>query len=138
LAEILDNARHHVRLRRWEREHAWGRRAEDLAHRYLERHGMTIVARNYRRRAGGGELDLVAWDGPTIVFVEVKARSNELFRSAEANIGQEKQEHLILAASEYIRRAHLSWEQARFDIVTVVFEPRPVIRHIRDAFTRVM
>jgi putative endonuclease len=134
LAEVLDNARHRVRLRRWDREHAWGRRAEDLAHRYLEREGLTVVSRNYARRGGRGELDLVAWEGDILVFVEVKARSTEQFHTAESAVDAEKRRHLVLTASEYLRRTRIPWEKARFDVVTVVAEGRPVIRHIRDAF----
>ncbi len=134
LAEALDNARHRVRLKRWDREHAWGRRAEDLAHRYLEREGFTVVSRNYRRRGGHGELDLVAWEGDVLVFVEVKARTSEQVNSAESAVDAHKREHLLLTASEYLRRARLPWEQARFDIVSVVAGDKPVIRHIRDAF----
>ncbi len=52
---------------------ALGKIGEDLACRELERRGYAIVARRYRRR--GGELDIIARDGPTLVFVEVKART---------------------------------------------------------------
>ena len=134
LAEVLDSARHRVRLRRWDREHAWGRRAEDLAHRYLERNGFVVVSRNYSRRGGGGELDLVAWEGETLVFVEVKARTGEQINSAESAVDAHKREHLLLTASEYLRRARIPWERARFDIVSVVAGDLPEIRHIRSAF----
>ena len=134
LAEVLDSARHHIRLRRWDREHALGRRAEDLAHRHLERNGFTVVSRNYARRGGRGELDLVAWDGDILVFVEVKARSTEEYHSAESAVDAGKREHLLLTASEYVRRSRVPWDRVRFDIVTVVAGERPVIRHIRDAF----
>ncbi len=136
LAEVLDSARHRVRLRRWDREHAWGRRAEDLAHRYLERNGFTVVSRNYARRGGGGELDLVAWEGEDLVFVEVKARSSEAFNSAESAVDNQKREHLLLTASEYLRRARIPWERARFDIITVVAGEKPVIKHLRDSIPR--
>jgi putative endonuclease len=135
LAALLDGTRHRIRLARWDREQAWGRRAEDLAHRYLQRQGFRIVARNYRRRSGGGELDIVGWDGPTLVFVEVKARGSTLV-PPESAVDREKREHLILTAAEFLRRRRLPWEAARFDIVSVVFEARPVLRHIRDAFSR--
>lgn len=135
LAALLDGTRHRIRLARWDREQAWGRRAEDLAHRYLQRQGFRIVARNYRRRSGGGELDLVTWDGPTLVFVEVKARGSSLI-APETAVDREKREHLVLTAAEYLRRARVPWEASRFDIVSVIFEGRPTIRHIRDAFTR--
>lgn len=135
LAELLDGTRHRIRLKRWERDQAWGRRSEDLAHRYLQRNGFTIVNRNYRRRAGRGELDIVAWDGPTLVFVEVKARGDPM-ATPELAVDREKREHLILTASEYLRRSRVAWENARFDIVTVILGDPPKLRHIRDAFNR--
>jgi len=121
-------------LRRWDREHAWGRRAEDLAHRYLEKSGFTVVSRNYARRGGRGELDLVAWDGDVIVFVEVKARSTEQYHSAESAVDRNKRDHLILTASEDVRRARIPWDRVRFDIVTVIAGDQPLLTHIRDAF----
>ena len=54
-----------------------GGRGENLAYWYLRQAGYTVVARNWRARSGAGELDLVGWDGPTLVFVEVKARTSE-------------------------------------------------------------
>ena len=135
LAALLDSGRHRIRLRRWNREHAWGRRAEDLAHRHLEGKGYTVIARNYRRRAGGGELDIVAWDGPTLVFVEVKARGIGLV-PPEAAVDREKREHLLLTAAQELRRARVPWESARFDVVSIVFEDRPQVRHLVDAFGR--
>ncbi|HET8548209.1 MAG TPA: YraN family protein, partial [Bryobacteraceae bacterium] len=132
LAAVLDSTRHRIRLSRWDREQAWGRRAEDLAHRYLRAQGFQVVARNYRRRGGRGELDLVAWDGPALVFVEVKARGNGLV-APELAVDREKREHLLLTAAEYLRRARVAWEAARFDIVSVIFEGQPSIRHLRDA-----
>ena len=135
LAAVLDITRHHIRLSRWDREQAWGRRAEDLAHRHLQRSGFRVVARNYRRRAGRGEIDIVSWDGPSLVFVEVKARGHGLV-PPELAVDREKREHIILTAAEYLRRVRMPWEAARFDIVSVVFEGKPVLRHIRDAFTR--
>jgi putative endonuclease len=137
LAELLDGARHRIRLMRWDREQAWGRRAEDLAHRYLQRHGYKVVARNYRRRAGRGELDIVAWDGPSLVFVEVKARSNDLI-APELAVDREKQEHLLFTAAEFLRRARVPREAARFDVVSVIFDGRPTLRHMRDVFGRRM
>src|SRR5512138_3291483 len=132
LAALLDNARHRIRLSRWDREQAWGRRAEDLAHRYLQGEGFKVVARNYRRRSGRGELDIVAWEGPALVFVEVKARGNGVI-APEVAVDRDKREHLILTAAEYLRRARVPWEAARFDVVSVVFEGKGSVRHIRDA-----
>jgi putative endonuclease len=123
-------------LKRWDREHAHGRRAEDLAHRFLEGRGFRVVSRNYRRQGGKGELDLVAWDGGTLVFIEVKARSSESFGTPESAVDAEKRRQLVLAAAEFARRARVALDQTRFDIVSVVLGRPPSIRHIRAAFGR--
>jgi len=123
---------------RWRRRHlashiATGLRGEDLAHRYLQKLGYTIVARNYRV-PGLAELDLVARDGSTVVFVEVKTRSSEEFGSPDRQIDSEKREHLFRAAAAFLRRARLGWEVARFDVVNVVLERPPKIEHLRDVY----
>jgi putative endonuclease len=138
LAAVLDKTRHRVRLSRWDREQAWGRRAEDLAHRYLQQQGFRVIARNYRRRAGRGEIDIVAWDGPALVFIEVKGRGGVGIIPPERAVDGEKREHLLLTAAEFLRRARVPWEAARFDIVSVLLQGTPDIRHLRDVFGRGM
>jgi putative endonuclease len=110
-----------------------GRIGEDLAHRYLRRQGCTIVARNYRTRSGSGEIDLVAWQGETLVFVEVKTRDSAEFGTPDRAVDADKERHLRTAASDYARRAGVEWERIRFDVVSVVLNPRR-IEWIRDAF----
>jgi putative endonuclease len=131
---LLDAARDRARRRKWQPDQAAGRRGEDLAHRALEREGMTVVARNYRPPGGGGEVDLVAWDGETLVFVEVKSRSTDEFGSPERNIGEAKRAALTRAARAYARRAGAPWERVRFDIVSVLFSPKPRVEHRKDAW----
>jgi putative endonuclease len=126
--------RHRARLRSWDTAHAWGRRGEDLAHRFLQRQGYTVVARNLALRGARVELDIVALDGGTIVFVEVKTRSSDEFGTPDQAVDAEKREHLARAASAYLHTADATWERARFDIVTVTFEGQVRIGHIRDAF----
>ncbi|HEY1337639.1 MAG TPA: YraN family protein [Bryobacteraceae bacterium] len=121
-------------LRRRRRPDDHGRLGEDLAHRYLRRHGCTVVARNYRTRSGSGELDLAAWDADTLAFVEVKTRASEEFGAPDRAVDSEKQAHLRRAARDYARRAGVPWEKTRFDIVSIVLA-RPVrIEWFRDAF----
>ena len=111
-----------------------GRMGEDLAHRYLRRHGCTMVARNYRPRSGPGEIDLIAWHGERLVFVEVKTRSSAKFGTPDRAVDADKRAALERAAHEYARRANVGWEKTRFDIVSVVLE-RPVrVDWTRDAF----
>ena len=112
-----------------------GRVGEDLAHRYLRRRGCAIVARNYRPPAGGGEIDLVAWQGATLVFVEVKTRSSADFGAPEGAVDAEKRGRVERAARDYARRAGADWEKARFDIVSVILEKPPRIEWIQDAWS---
>jgi putative endonuclease len=70
-------------LRRRYLQHDHGRIGEDLAHRYLRRRGYTVIARNYRTRSGSGEIDIVAWNGPTLVFIEVKTRQTDEYGSPD-------------------------------------------------------
>jgi putative endonuclease len=134
LYRFADAARHRRRLRLSTREQANGRRGEDLAHRYLRRHGLTIVARNYRPLSGSGELDIVGWHGSTLVFVEVKTRTGTEFGEPERAIGPDKENDLRRAAGDYLRRAGLAWKQARFDVVSIVLSDLPTIDWVRDAF----
>src|SRR6266568_8811233 len=63
-----------------------GLRGEDLAHRYLRRNGFMVVARNWRPPQGGGEIDIVAWEGDWLVFVEVKTRAADSLNAPERAI----------------------------------------------------
>jgi putative endonuclease len=91
-----------------------GAAAEALAARFLTARGLAIVGRNYRCR--GGEIDLVARDGKTLVFVEVRLRRNRAFGGAAASITAAKRRRLRLAAEHYL--AGLAREPpCRFDAV---------------------
>ncbi len=129
-----DRLRHRRRQQIWEPDRATGRLGEDLAHRHLRRRGYVIVARNYRARSGVAELDLIAWEGDVLVFVEVKTRSTGEFGAPERAIDPVKRQHLFRAASEYCRRAQVSWEQVRFDAVTVTLAPSASVEHFKDIF----
>jgi putative endonuclease len=106
---------------------------EDLACRELERRGYAIVARRYRRR--GGELDIVARDGPTLVFVEVKTRDGRWFGGAAEAVTGLKRRRIVQLALEYLMRHRLSDCPCRFDVVSIQLEAgRPVIEIHRNAF----
>ena len=121
-----------IRRRRYPEDH--GRIGEDMAHRYLQAHGCTVVARNYRTLSGNGEIDLVVWDGAKLAFVEVKTRSSEEFGPPEGAVDAEKRQRLQLAARDYVRRAEIAWRDTRFDIVSIVLDHPPRIEWLRDAF----
>lgn len=131
---LADRARHCARRRRTDPDFAAGRRGEDLAHRFLRREGFTIVARNYRPRAGAGEIDLIAWEKDRLAFVEVKTRATGDFGSPEAAVDSEKQVYLERAARDYARRAGVDWGSVRFDIVGILLTAPPAITLFRDAF----
>jgi putative endonuclease len=129
---ILYRAADAVRRRLYADDH--GRIGEDLAHRYLRRSGCTVVARNYRTASGSGEIDVVAWHGATLAFVEVKTRSTAEFGEPERAVDREKQDRLRRAARDYARRAGVEWGKTRFDIVSIVLGAPPRIDWIRNAF----
>ena len=129
-----DAVRHSRRKKLWNADQAAGRRGEDLAHRFLQNRGMRVVARNYRPRSGAGELDIVAWDGDTLVFVEVKSRTTEEFGSPDRAVDEAKRERLLRAARDYVRRAGVDWRRVRFDIVNVVLTHPPAVTLLRDVF----
>jgi putative endonuclease len=113
---------------------ALGRTGEDLACRELERRGYAIVARRYRRRSG--ELDIIARDGDTIVFVEVKARHGHAFGHAAEAVGFAKRRRMAQLAKGYVIRHRLTGRPCRFDVVSVHFdEPGPVIEVYQNAFS---
>jgi putative endonuclease len=114
---------------------AAGRQGEELAYWHLRRKGFTMVARNYRRAGVAGEVDMIGWEGDTLVFVEVKARRSEDVRRAEDAVGPGKRRHLVAAATDYRRRARLA-APYRFDVVSVHCPAgqEPVIEHFRNAF----
>jgi len=94
-----------------------GAAAEALAAEFLEAKGLTIVARNYRCR--GGEIDLIARDGETLIFVEVRLRSDSAFGGAAESITATKRRRLRFAAAHYLgRQSQMSREPpCRFDAI---------------------
>jgi len=133
ILEFSDWLRHLTRRRNWTPAQALGRRGEDLAHRFLQGKGYVIVARNYRLSSGDAEADLIAWDGLTLVFVEVKSRETADFGPPERAIGEEKRAHLLRIAREYTRKTETPWDRIRFDVVSVIFTRPPKLDHFRDA-----
>lgn len=108
-----------------------GQRGEDLAHRWLRRNGFTVVARNWRPPQGGGEIDIIAWEGECLVFVEVKSRASGRWSAPERALDDEKMRTLRRAARDYLRRAGGTVSHVRFDGVTVTGGE---IEYFRDAF----
>ena len=114
-----------------------GERGEAVAARYLRRHGYRIVGRGVRTSMG--ELDLVAVDGRTVVFVEVKTRQTDQQGHPAEAVDLAKQRKLTLLATSYLKRHRLLNHAARFDVVAVTWPDgrRPKVEHIRNAFEAV-
>jgi putative endonuclease len=102
---------------------ALGARGEDVASAALTRRGYRIIERNCRSR--WGELDLVAYDGETLVFVEVKARRAPQFGDPAYAVDRRKQARLIRLAERYLSRRRLGEPSCRFDVVLV--DERPIL-----------
>jgi putative endonuclease len=133
IRRVLDWLRHVRRTRTWTPSLAAGRRGEDLAHRFLQRQGFIVVARNYRMASGAGEADLVAWEKDTLAVVEVKSRGSGEFGPPERAIGEEKRAHMLRVARDYAARSGTPWEQVRLDVVTVLLTRPPLIGLFRGA-----
>jgi len=114
---------------------ALGQVGEAAAARFLERHGLVILARNLRCRLG--EIDLLARDGPTLVFVEVKARRGLLGDPPEAAVDARKRARLTRLALRYLAARRLGERSCRFDVVGVSLDEAGGVigvRHLRHAF----
>lgn len=111
-----------------------GKIGEDLACREIKRRGYAILARRYRRR--GGEIDIVARDGQTVVFVEVKTREGREFGEAAEAVTRLKRRRMTQVALDYLARHHLTECPCRFDVVSIQMEnEQPVIEVYQNAFS---
>lgn len=99
---------------------ALGKIGETIAVKHLKRLGYTILARNYRVRSG--EVDIVARDDGTVVFIEVKTRAGIRFGRPAESVTVAKQRKLARVALEYLGRHDLHDTPARFDVVGVLFD----------------
>jgi putative endonuclease len=108
----------------------WG---ETLAALLLRFKGYRIEARNWRCPLG--EIDIVAWDRGTLVFVEVKARSGTSAGPPEVAVDRRKQGRLVMLAQSYLARRLGELPPCRFDVIAIeTRRPVPHLRHLRAAF----
>ena len=116
------------------RQKTLGQRGEDVAAKFLEEHGYTIVSRNFRIRSA--EIDIVAQIDGVIVFVEVKARSNVRHGLPAEAVTFRKQKKIIEAASVFLQDENFCDCACRFDVVEIFFDGGRVegINHIENAF----
>ena len=112
-----------------------GQKGERVARRFLQRKGLKIVAHSMRNIYG--EIDLIAVDKRTLVFVEVKTRSSNFAGEPAEAVDDKKQRHMTTAALTYLRKHRLLEHAARFDVVTLVWSDEqhfPQVEHIENAF----
>jgi putative endonuclease len=112
---------------------ALGDRGENVAARFLRNKGFKIIVRNFR--CDIGEIDIIARDGKTLVFVEVKTRAYD-DPTPEEQVNLTKQQAITRVAKLYLSRYGVPQPPARFDVVAVVWPngQNPIIRHTPDAF----
>ncbi len=109
-----------------------GRKGEDLAASYLRGLGWEIVERNYRTRLG--EIDIVSRDRDTLIFVEVKTRTNSDVARPDQSVTVRKQAKLRRLIEEYLVRHNQEQADVRFDVVGVTIGRRhPEFDHIKGA-----
>ena len=112
---------------------ATGAAGENIAVELLERVGFRIVERNFV--FGRGEIDLIAEDGPELVFVEVKLRRTDRFGPPEDAVTPGKRRQLRRVAEGYLLRRKIEGRPCRFDVVAIMQTGNHTeVRHLRNAF----
>lgn len=110
-----------------------GRQGEDYACGYIERLGMSVLMRNYHCR--GGEVDIIAREGGTVVFIEVKTRGGSGFGSGAEAVTPAKIKKIICAAQNYIMKESPQEESFRFDVAELrVADGLYSMNYIKNAF----
>lgn len=105
-----------------------GRRGEELAAAYLTQQGYNIVAANFTLPVGrnmrgviiNAEIDLVAYEGPTLCFIEVKTRASDWFAPPQVNVDLRKRRQIARAARTYRRMLGLEASSYRYDVVNII------------------
>jgi putative endonuclease len=110
-----------------------GKKGETVAVRYLKKQGYRIVEQNYRSKVG--EIDIIARDKQSLVFVEVKTRSSRSFGSPKWAITPKKQKAISMTALYYLKMTNQNDVDARFDVVSIMLQGEDTqIELVRNAF----
>jgi putative endonuclease len=110
-----------------------GKKGEELAVRFLKKRGYRIVDKNYVCKMG--EMDIIAKEKDTLVFVEVKTRTSTIFGPPQLAVNPTKQMQLSKVALSYLKAKQLEDVKARFDVVAILLGPKgEEIELIKDAF----
>jgi putative endonuclease len=110
-----------------------GIKGENLAVKFLKEKGYRIIARNYKTPVG--EIDIIAQDGNTVVFIEVKTRADEFFGQPFEAVNKRKRQKLKNVALFYLKRQVMEFP-VRFDVLSIFYREngKKEIEHIKDAF----
>jgi putative endonuclease len=115
------------------RQTQYGQEGESIAARHLKKCGYKILERNYRNNIG--EIDIIAMDCDTIVFVEVKTRRNHHFGGPKWAVTHRKQQKISMVALFYLKQLRMCDRKARFDVVTVTeTDNKPTVEIVKNAF----
>jgi len=116
-----------------DRKQKIGKTGESIAVRYLRKQGYRIVEQNFRSKAG--EIDIIAREKQSLVFVEVKTRSSRSFGSPKWAITPKKQKAISMAALYYLKMTNQNDVDARFDVVSILLQGEDThIELVRNAF----
>jgi putative endonuclease len=111
----------------------FGKESESLAVRYLKKNGYKILEQNYRNKIG--EIDIIAKEKGTLVFVEVKARKTRGFGNPKWAVTPKKQRKISMVALYYLKATKQTQVKARFDVVALsLAKDNPQIEIIKNAF----
>ena len=110
-----------------------GKKGEEVALRFLKKNGYKIIEKNYVCKMG--EMDIIAREKDTLVFVEVKTRTSMAFGPPQLAVNSTKQMQLSKVALYFLKEKRLEEVKARFDVIAVLLRPRgEQIELIKDAF----
>ena len=110
-----------------------GKQGEEIAVRFLSKQGYHIITRNYRTSLG--EIDIIAQEGETLVFIEVKTRAGEGFGAPQAAVDRKKQEKITRVALVYLSQKKEAARPCRFDVVAIKSDFKGFrVELIRNAF----
>ncbi len=109
-----------------------GKRGEDLAAKFLAKEGYRIIERNFR--CPYGEIDLIARDGKTVVFVEIKTRTSARLSPPYLAVNKSKRQKIKKTAQFYLNLKKAGPVECRFDIVSVVPDGDPAVEVMQRAF----
>lgn len=115
------------------KDQQFGQTSEAIAADYLQRNGYRILVRNYRTKLG--EIDLIARDGDTLAFIEVKARRSARYGNPKYAVNRWKQKKISMAALAYLKSTKQMNVRARFDVLAILsLKNPPQIELVKNAF----